>query len=545
MKIQLGPFLGTRPRAGAKLLGPNEAQIAKNCDLRSGELRPLKATSAVSGVTLIANAKVIHLFQGAYWFSWSDTNVKVARTPVKGDTAERTVWTGDSADSGLPKMGYSPFSITGTPPIRYPAAYYRLGLPKPTVAPTLALGTGGGCDIAVQQARAYVEVFVTGLGEIGQPSDPASISGVCQGQQVLLTLLNANPAGPYNITNRRIYRSVTGTNGTESRFVVELPIATTSYTDTLLDSQLGDILESSTWLTPVNTLSRVTALSGSMLAALDSTNRKDVWISEPGIYYGWPNVQAVNYDTVDIVSIGTSMAVLTKGNPYIATGTDPTALTLEKMTDEQACSSARSVAPYGDGAIYSSPDGLVLISQGGAPVITNNYLTQKEWEVYVPSSIHGYVHDKQYVGFYDTGTAQGGFIFDPRQDGGVGFTTTDVIATAGYVDVLTDALYLVVGGVLVKWQGASTYLTYQLKSGVTELDRYTNFSWGRVIASSYASLTMKVYADGVLKLTKTVTSSDPFRMPGGFLAKSWEIELSGTDFVQFAAIANSMAELRQ
>lgn len=545
MKLQLGPFLGTRPRAGAKLLGTNEAQVAKNCDLRSGELRPLKATSTVSGVVLAANTKVIHLFQGAYWFSWSDTNVKVARTPVKGDTAERTVWTGDSADSGLPKMGYSPYSITGTPPIRYPTAYYRLGLPKPTNAPTLALGTGGGCDVAVQQARAYVEVFVTGLGEVGQPSDAGSISGVCQGQQVLITSLNANPAGPYNITNRRIYRSVTGTNGTESRFVVELPIATTSYTDTLLDSQLGEILESSTWLTPVNTLSRVTALSGSMLAALDSTNKKDVWISEPGIYYGWPNRQAVNYDTVDIVSIGTSMAVLTKGNPYIATGTDPTALTLEKMTDEQACSSARSVAPYGDGALYASPDGLVLISQGGAPVITNNYLTQKEWEAYVPSSIHGYVHDKQYVGFYDTGSVQGGFIFDPRQDNGVGFTTTDVIATAGYVDVLTDALYLVVGGVLVKWQGNTTYLTYQWKSKVHELDRYTNFGWGRVIAASYASLTFKLYADGVLKLTKTVTSSDPFRMPGGYTAKSWEIELSGTDFVQFAMIATSIEELRQ
>lgn len=401
------------------------------------------------------------------------------------------------------------------------------------------------CDVADQFKRTYVYTYVSGIGEEGEPSDGASVDGICPGQAVSLSALSTGPAGPYNITHKNIYRSVTTSEGTtELQYVTQIPVATTTYSDSLTDSQLGEVLSTSNWVAPVDTLSNLTELSSSMLAGSDTAKPKDVWICEPFVPYSWPNRQAVNYDVVGMCGFGTSLAVLTKGVPYVATGTDPTALTLERMNIEQACAAQRSIARWGDlGVMYASPDGIMLLNASGAELISAPFLTAKEWAAYAPSSIHGYVHDGQYFGFYDTGSATGGFIFDPKESG-AGFQEITTYATAGHVDLLSDSLYLVVGGSLVKWEGNSTLMTYTWKSKKYELPRHTNLAWGQVTAASYASLTLKVYADGVLKHTQTVTNSDPFPLPSGFLAKEWEFELSGTDVVTSAYLANSVAELR-
>lgn len=547
MLVGTNVFSGTAPRVGSKLLRNEQAQVAKNCDLRSGELRARKNTSSVTsingGPTIALDTgtiRTIFLYENLYLWSWDDV-VNIVRGPVEGDTSGRVYWTGDTADSTKPKMGYSSYSITGTPPVRYPAASYRLGIPKPAAAPSLALGAGGGCAAADQVNRAYVYTYVSALGEEGPPSNPGTIASVCPGQTVDLSAMSTAPSGPYNVTNKNIYRSVTGTNGTEYQFVAQIAVATTTYSDTKTDSQLGEVLPSTDWIPPVDTLTGITALSSGMLAGFSG---KDVWISEPFVPHAWPNRQAVNFDVVGLSGFGTSLVALTKGAPYIATGTDPSALNLEMVNIEQACVAARSIARFGEsGVIYASPDGLVLINAGGARVLTEQYLTAKEWSSYKPDSIHGYVHDGQYFGFYDTGSVTGGFIFDPRENG-AGLQDLTTYATAGHVDLLSDSLYLVVSGSLVKWEGNSTLLTHTWKSKTWELPRHTNLAWGQVTAKSYASLTCKVYADGVLKHTQTVTSNDPFRLPSGFLARDWELELSGTDTVTSAYLANSITELR-
>ncbi len=539
-------FSGVVPRLSSKLLQENQAQIAKNCDLRSGELRPRKNTSSVTsingGPTVALDSGTvltIFLYENQYLWSWNDV-VNIVRGPVAGDTSARVYWTGDSDDDTKPKMGYSSYSITGTPPIRYPAAYYRLGIPKPAAAPTLALGAGGSGTETV--TRAYVYTYVSALGEEGPPSDVATLAGIKAGQTVDLSAMSTGPSGPYNVTNKRIYRSLSGTNGTELQFVAEIAVATTTYADSKTDSQLGEILPSRSWIPPVDTLKGMVELSNGMIAAFSG---KDVWISEPFLPHAYPNRQAVNYDVVALCGFGTSLAVLTKGMPYIATGTDPTAMILERMNIEQACASARSVARVGDsGVIYASPDGLVMLTPGGGQVLTENILTAKEWASYYPSTIHGYMHDGQYFGFYDNGSGiTGGFVFDPRQ-GGAGFQDLTTYATCGHVDLLSDSLYLIVSGSLVKWEGNSTNLTYTWRSKSFESPRYTNFGWGQVIAKSYADVTMKVYADGALKHTQTVASGDPFPLPSGYMARDWEFELSGTDIVTSAFLAHSPKELR-
>jgi hypothetical protein len=58
-------------------------------------------------------------------------------------------------------------------------------------------------------------------------------------------------------------------------------------------------------------------------------------------------------------------------------------------------------------------------------------------------------------------------------------------------------------------------------------------------------VTVKVFADGVLKHTQTVMSRHPFRLPSGFTAFDWQLEASGTHAIQGMAMASSIGELAQ
>jgi hypothetical protein len=54
---------------------------------------------------------------------------------------------------------------------------------------------------------------------------------------------------------------------------------------------------------------------------------------------------------------------------------------------------------------------------------------------------------------------------------------------------------------------------------------------------------MKVYADGTLMHTEAVANERPFRLPSGFKAREWQIELSGTAEITSAMLASTVIEL--
>jgi hypothetical protein len=96
------------------------------------------------------------------------------------------------------------------------------------------------------------------------------------------------------------------------------------------------------------------------------------------------------------------------------------------------------------------PDGLVMATEnGGLKVVTEPLLTRDQWQDLVPSSIVGFNWEGHYIGFYDTGSVQKGFIFDPR-GGKDSFVDLGFHATAGFNELEEDELYLVVGGACEK-----------------------------------------------------------------------------------------------
>jgi hypothetical protein len=193
--------------------------------------------------------------------------------------------------------------------------------------------------------------------------------------------------------------------------------------------------------------------------------------------------------------------------------------------------------------MYASPDGLIFVSvTGQVQNVTESLFSRDEWQLLVPTSMHGYFHDGRYYGFYNTGAVQRGFIYDPAQGSGA-FTFIDTYATAGYSDLLQDALYLKIGTNIVKWHADSTRMSYTWRSAIFEMGSPMNPACAQVVAKTYPA-TFKLYADGTLKHTQTVANVEPFWLPSGYKARYLEVEVSGTAEVLSVHVASSPQELK-
>jgi hypothetical protein len=72
----------------------------------------------------------------------------------------------------------------------------------------------------------------------------------------------------------------------------------------------------------------------------------------------------------------------------------------------------------------------------------------------------------------------------------------------------------------------------------------TNLGAAAIEAAAFP-VTVKIYADGVLKQTKTVTNRKPFKLKSGFKALEWQFEISGATEVKRLRAATSVSELTQ
>ena len=540
MRIALRAFSGIAPRLDPRRLGETNAQVAYNCDLRNGVLRALRGTAAVWALTKAGTMRTIYRFgqtigdESLYWFHWAD-DVDVARGQIAGDTDERTYFTGDST-YGHPRVTKASIALIGG--TDYPMASYRLGVPFPVSAPTLSSVTGTGSGTA--ETRQYVFTYVTGDGEEGAPSLPLAVVAQ-EGQTVTLNGLLVAPAGDYNITSKRIYRTVsTALTPTDYQFVAQIADATTTYVDDLLAVELGEVIPSLEWEMPPTGLKGIVNMPNGMVAGFVGN---DVYFCEAYRAFAWPSkyIQAVDAPVVGLGTFAETLVVLTKGLPVIMFGSDPNTVVVRKSELAESCVAKRSIVSMSGGVVYASPNGLVRIGPNGGQLLTEGIIDKEFWTSLNPDSIEAYHYDGRYIGFYDNGTP-GGFQFDPA-DGNNPFSMLEATASAGYTDLVRDSLYLNIGGTVRQWDEGGTPYTYTWRSKVFEAPAPISFCWGQVFAGAYP-VTAKVYADGNLIHTQVVASSTEFRLPSGALYSDWEIELTGTNKITAVYLAQSADELK-
>jgi len=403
---------------------------------------------------------------------------------------------------------------------------------------TLLQSVGSTDESSTVETRVYTYTNVnkeSGFEFESAPAEASNSVDVKLGQTVSLSGFSSIPSS-YIVSHRRIYRSVSGT----FLFVKEIASSAASFTDNVKAEDLAEELPSLTWSEPPQTLSGLINLPNGIMAGFTG---RDIHFCDPYHPHAWPEnyIQTVDFPVVGFGRMDTTLAVLTKGTPYLVQGSHPANMTIVKSELEQACVSKRSIVSLMGGVVYAAPDGLMLLSPGGSRIVTENLFDFSQWQAFFkPESIHAYQQDNQYIAFYNNGTQSGGFIFDVRSGQ---FILHDIYADSAYHDLLLDKLFVVVddSGNKVKPFSGGAEKNYTWKSKKFTMPQIMGFSCAQLEAEAYP-MTVKFYADNALVHTQTVQNRDPFRLPSK-VGRDWEMQIEGSKEVFSLSIANSMSEL--
>lgn len=577
--IKLIGFVGENPKIIPRLLGDMASQLSYNVRLDDGGLTPVRKRRFEFQFPSPPPAGYQTIYKnGVDWLGWED-DVYVAPGPV---AADRLYIMGD----GAPKM-----LVGGTT--------YPLAVPFPAGALTATLG-GTATPGATGTTRIYVYTWVTAFGEESEPCPASADVFWTPGQTTTLSGFAATPAGR-NITLQRIYRAQTGKTGTQLYFIAERAASTGNFVDNVSPELLQEPLPSAGWNAPDAGMTGLIALPNGMMAAFLG---KQLCFSEPYRPHAWPEAYrlTMDYDIVGLGAFASSIIVATQGTPYIVNGTAPETMVSERIEQNLPCINARGIVDLGYSVVYPSHDGLVQVTPSGAVVITARMFSRDDWLRLNP---YGMVAD-QYNGRYHTSYSysdvngleyRGTFILDLTGEQPF-LIRTDVQPSAMYYDLPTGQLYLLVGNSIFEWDALSEpSATLSWKSKLFVLPKPTNF--GAILVESDTALTpeqvaaieaeiaaimaqnaiifaqpsisgelggsalnafelngdellpiptlsrtvsVSIYADR--KLVATVGNVNKMaRLPSGFLAQQWEIEVSSDMAITQITMAGTGAEL--
>lgn len=540
MKVSIREFKALRPIVEPDLLSVGEATTAENCVVESGALVPLRSPTPV---LTLPGAQAISIYRFGqnilsdtnFWFQ-ATVDVDFVKGPVDNDTEERTYWA-HGVGAGVPPYKTNAAIATSAPP--YPSAVFEMGVAPPTLAPLVGPGgTPTNADDAAE-SRVYCYTLVTGWGEESAPSPVSNAVSIQPGQFVFLQGFLAIPSGNYNYASKRLYRSASGSSSTQFQFVAELPLFADTFTDTAAASALGEVLTTRGWLPPPSTLSGLTAMANGIMAGFTGNT---VCFSVPYVPYAWPVAYQLSVDApvVGIAAFDQSLFIGTTRGIYVATGSDPTSMTLEKLAVKQSCVAKRSIVPMLGGVVWASPDGLCFIGNSGFKLLTDNLLSRQQWQAYNPGSISAWEYDNKYLMSYAVGGVVRSLLFDLGAQPTL--TTTDIGGFAGFRDSASDALYLLGGSNVLYKHNTGPARTMTWCSGAIRTPSDRPWACARVVADAYPVTFAFVTDAGTF--TATVTSRYAFRLPPGRTNK-FQLLVQGTSTIREISVADSMKAMAE
>ena len=657
--IKLNTFGGIAPKVSPRLIADQLATVATDVNLESGRIVPVKQNSDHLTLSNSSRQSVFKYTDNPERWLQFDEDVDVVRSPIPGDVNDTIYFSGQS----FPKMGRSAQIVGGSV---FPNASFRLGIPAPTTAPTVApvaeeqfdgvitfvnesstitvttktSGTaaahgaavgefvvlagysasngvtaedingtykiktvpsvstltvelsaaatssgdspsvvngasfGANSDAELDYDTSYVYTFVSAFGEEGPPSAASTVITTDDNMTVAISGLETSSSkSNTNLTKKRIYRSNTGSNTTQFQFVGEVTLATTTFTDSSKNSELAEVIPSTDWIAPPDDdtslypdgpMKGLIALQNGIFAGFTG-NR--ICFSEPYQPHAWPAQYRIGIEEkiVGMKATSNGLIVGTESTPYLVTGTDPSAMVAIKIETAEACLSKRSMVDMGETVVFAGPDGLMAAAGVTVQNLTQGLITAEQWQAnYYPSTITGFYWQGRYVGFFNTGSGFGGFIFDFR-DETTALTNLDASALirGGFTDPDDNELYLIIGNKIKKFQGSTNNLTYNWKSKEYVLPRHTSFGFAKVDAEEYP-VTLKVYGDGSVVYNATIsTSGSGFSVTGttpsfsataipepvvrlpATMHKTYAFEVESAKIVNEVCLGESIVELKE
>lgn len=446
--IKLEGFQGLAPRYSKRLLPPMAAQIAENTKLLAGEIRGFRALreeADLSGTASVVRRTIRIPGTPDVYKSFDSRDVDIIRSPLVADGFDRYYWAGD----GRPK--YNPVAdiVAGSPDL-------FLGIPTPTTAPTVA-----AVVVGTDETRAYVYTFVSAYGEEGPPSPPTLAVGNVGQWDITAMPTTVPDAASRNITQKKIYRTITGSSGaTTFFFVATIPLASSSYADNESSDTVAsnNLLESTGFIEPPADLEGFVVMPNGYLVGWA---KRRLVFSEPFRPHAWPAAYELGteFDIVGLGVFGSTLVIATESQPYFGQGVTPASFTTQKLDAVEPCLSRRGIVSTLFGVYYPSINGLAMANGSGVQVITKDILTKEEWHNFFPELIYAAQEGIQYIAFT---ASNRGFLYDPQEGASKfvtleGFTNVEGIET----DYYTGTVYLL---------SNDRYLEFDPNDGTARLD---------------------------------------------------------------------------
>lgn len=513
-------FKGIRPKIAPQLLGLAEAQDAKDCNLKYGDLRPFLGPDPVISLTDDLTYLTLYRYLGSHWFAWQ-SDVDIVSGPIANDT-NRRYYTGD----GIPKKTNQAEATTGSGD--KPINFYPLGVPVPTDALTAtATDSGGSGD---DRDAVYVWTIRTAWGEEGKPSAASNIVTARSGETVNLTGMTIKwQAGKeYSLTDwvvpttladhvykcvqagisgaveptwgttvdgdttdgtvkwrcykkdilftgyaeKRIYRSITGDTSSGYYRIATIPMTEESYSDSVSDATavLGAQLTTSDHDPPPDDLIGLFSM-GSYLVGWRSAS-KELCFSKPNYPYAWPEAYRRNMDSTIVAAggVGTTIIVATEENPAVLVGSAPATMAQKRLAEARPCLSKRGFVMFPQGAVWPVAQGLYFTDGVTGKIFTEKSINRAEWEAYHPDTMQAMEFDGAYLAFYKYGSAEGAILID-LVDGVL--MPLSLYTTAAFVDQQEQKLYYVKKTVVA--EGPDTNQVMEWEGDETQ--NFASFAW--------------------------------------------------------------------
>lgn len=577
--IRVASFAGEIPRLIPRLLQDNYAQVAVNTKLENGALLPIRRGKFINRMQ--SDCKTIYRLNNNEWLGW-DKFVNIENGPVASD---RLYVTGD----GKPKL-----IINGM--------IYDLAVPRPSTKLTATVD--GVPDPLLSSAVLFSYTWVTEFDEESEPSDLSDSVLWSPSLPINVSGFTAPPVGRA-VNRMRIYRSQTSALGdTTLYFIAERPASADDFLYTQAAYPMNEVISSTDFNPPPDDLSGLIGLPNGMMVAFVG---KKVYFSEPYKPHAWPEkyVMTVDYPVVGLGAFGSAVAVMTEGMPYVMQGSAPENMISQRLEVNLPCVSAQSIVDLGYSVAYASTQGLVSISANGAVLASGSLLTTDQWRSMRPETFIAGQYSGRYMTSYryiDSNEIEqrGMIIFDMSGAQPFIVRASDQ-ADAMYFELGTGRLFLLrnrrdifewdaesepygeqywrskrfvnstlinYGCIMIEGEDAATYeqkIESAARREATRLlnrEKMASFKFdaeintqpinAMALAGSLLdpvdqdepSFSVTVIADGIPIVT-LYHMNVPMRLPSGFTARTWEIEVRGNQMVTGIVMAYSPTQIAE
>lgn len=414
--MRLLNFGGEIPKIKPQALPQSGAQLAENVDLYGGLLRPHR------NPRLLGDVVTEH---GRPYIGNPAQMVRVGEMLV--GMPREIHWVIDpraSAGSGTVLFvrdgrlwRLSPRMVregTGPKPV---------GIYPPKEAPVTSLAPGQGCKSQWEahacgeadpdcdphadapEVRGYRITYLNECQEESAPSPVSNLVDVKNGDGV--TVIDRNTP-PDNAVARRIYRSVTTTDGQAVWvYVAQTVIEDVVFIDDICPNALGEALMTEDHLPPTECADGI-ALAGNMRAIIWSNDQ--FWVSEPGLPHAYtPRTRIQLPYKIQLIGAYTPMvegewhfntAIATTGYPYAADVKDDGQTAIRELEFWYPAVNPMGWTVFNGTVVYTAEAGLVSLHGTRVELITDQWMTEREWAQFQPDTVRLTGYDQRLFAWY-------------------------------------------------------------------------------------------------------------------------------------------------